>query len=522
MREARVPQPESRPGSDPASGPSILLTFVGNHDPYANDEGEPGPVLSLLSVRSFSRVFLIYTGDRFLEIARTVETLAGELGPQTVFNFVSLELDSPVDYEEIYTKLTAAVSVIIDNNRHLDPAYSILLDPGTPQMQTVWFLLARSGFLRAELLQGVPPQFAGGAYKVRRVDLSSSVLPEISFVRNDRQPERGAEREAGEWILPEGGPSVVGEDPAFTAALENARRVAGYGISVLVRGEPGTGKGIIARLVHEASARRSRPFLALNCASIAPSLAESELFGHGKGAFTGADTERLGQIRAADGGTILLDEIGDLPLEIQPKLLRVLEERLLLPVGHDTEIPVDVRVIAATNRDLEELIAKGSFRRDLYDRLAQYTLTIPPLRERPTDIPLLLKHFVDQWNARYHESKQIGEEAMRLLMRYPWPGNVRELANSVMQMCASATATVTPEVLPPAILNHFRASGPTPEIKLTLPAAGMELRAFMYNVEKSFYLQALERADGNREKAAALLGLNGPAFRKALKERFGM
>ncbi|HUX20971.1 MAG TPA: RNA repair transcriptional activator RtcR family protein, partial [Spirochaetia bacterium] len=138
---------------------SILLTFVGNHDPYAN--GEPGPVLSLLSVRSFDRVFLVYTGDRYLEIARTVEHAGKELFPNTLFNFVSLDLASPVDYEEIYTRLSGAVSLVIENNRHLDPEYSVLLDPGTPQMQTIWFLLAKSGFLPARLLQGVPAQFAG-------------------------------------------------------------------------------------------------------------------------------------------------------------------------------------------------------------------------------------------------------------------------------------------------------------------------------------------------------------------------
>ncbi|WP_455382465.1 RNA repair transcriptional activator RtcR family protein [Salinispira pacifica] len=501
---------------------SVLLTFVGNHDAYANQEGDLGPVLSLLSVRSFSRVFLIYTGDRFLEIARTVGQAGKELQPGAVFNFVSLELDSPVNYEEIYTKLSGAVSVILENNRHQSAEYSVLLDPGTPQMQTVWFLLAKSGFLSARLLQGVPAQFAGGAYKVREVDLESPVLPKIYLSSMSDDTPNGAGPSGQEWIVPASRSSVIGEDPIFAGVIEKAQRVAGYDISVLIEGEPGTGKGVIARLIHEASPRRAKPFLALNCASIAPSLAESELFGHAKGAFTGAEVERLGQIRAADGGTIFLDEIGDLPLEIQPKLLRVLEEQVILSVGHDKEIPVDVRIIAATNQNLEELIAAGRFRRDLYDRLAQFVIELPPLRERPSDIPLLARHYLAQWNARYNEAKSIPENTMKFLLEYPWPGNVRELGNSVSQMCASAAGVVTPELLPPAIRAFFRAEGEKPAIDLTIPKGGLNLRAFLFNIEKAFYTQAIELADGNREKAASMLSLNGPAFRKAAKERFGL
>jgi transcriptional regulator with PAS, ATPase and Fis domain len=317
---------------------------------------------------------------------------------------------------------------------------------------------------------------------------------------------------------------LVGQHPAFLEVLEKARRVAAYDISVLIQGETGTGKGLLARLIHENSARASGPFVSLNCSAIGASLAESELFGHVKGAFTGADHNRPGRFRTAEGGTLFLDEIGDLPLEIQPKLLRALEEKTILPVGADAEVKVNARILGATNQDLPTLIGQGRFRRDLYERLAQLVLQLPPLRERPTDIPLLIRRFLCDWNTANGEEKEISEEAMRYLLDYPWPGNVRELANSVTAMCGCCTPRlrkpIPPELLPVAILEHFRRPGSTPELTLSLSPSGVDLKALLFQIEKHFYGQALRRVEGNKEKAAALLGLNAPAFRKALRERF--
>ncbi len=540
---------------------NILLSFVGNRDPYPRDDEEPGPLLSLLQERQYQQVYLFCTGADYLERARMVEEAGKGFQQGCRFNYLTLELDSPIDYVEIFSKLSKSVDQVTAKLARQQCVYSVLLDPGTPQMQTVWFLLAKSHLLEAVLLQGIPPRFAGGAYKVREVELESEILPEVHAqqAENGRAPaemlfhgepgleERtehgepglvlaGLEHEAAVLESRKSGPEtkapgqpytlrngdvIIGEAPAFLKVMEQAQRVAAYDISILIRGQTGTGKDLLARFVHEHSTRRDQPLVAVNCASVGAALAESELFGHVKGAFTGAERNRPGKFRSADGGTILLDEIGDLPVEIQAKLLRILENRTLVPVGADQEIQVDVRILAATNQDLDKLIEEGRFRRDLYERLNQYSLVMPPLRERRTDIPLLIKAFLGQWNGRYREEKQISEEAMQYLLEYPWKGNIRELRNSVTSMCATAlSGRVGLELLPVAVLRHFKQERSIPEVPLAFPDEGINLKALLYQTEKELYQQALAKAGGNREQAARLLGLNGPAFRKALRERF--
>ncbi len=505
-----------------------LLTFVGNRDPYAGDStDEPGPVLSLLGEKLFGRVFIFCTGPDYFERAKTVEAAVLAVHPETRFNFVSLELKSVIDYEEIYRKLQDA----IDKIRSFLPAeqkkLSILLDPGTPQMQTSWFLLAKAGILRAELLQGVPPRFAGGAYKVKTVNLESSVFPRLSPAPRDAFPDPRGEPPArepeGGWITSPFEDTIIGDSIIFRKVLDQAKRFAAYdSVSVLIRGETGSGKGLLARLIHDLSGRREKPFLPINCAAVTATLAESEFFGHAKGAFTGADKERIGKFRAAEGGTIFLDEIGDLPLELQPKLLRVLEDRTVIPVGSEKEMKVDVRVLAATNRNIEELLEKKLFRRDLYERLNNATLSLPPLRERKEDIPKLINRFLGEWNSRYHEKKGFAAETVGYLTEYPWPGNVRELQNTVTTLCAAGQgSSIGPELLPQTIIARFRKKSAAGELEFTLPAEGLNLKALLFQIERDFYLKALERAGGNKEQAAEFLGLNGPAFRKALRERFG-
>ena len=507
----------------------VLLSFIGNRDPFADQEtNEFGPVLSLLQARQFARVFLFCTGPEYVERAKTVERIASDEFGAGKFAFINLDLDSVVDYEEIYSRLDSVLSETLERAGYVGDGVSVLLDPGTPQMQTCWFLLVRSGRLPAKLLQGVPPRFAGGAYKVKEVQLESDVLPHMesaSLAMSSPAPlcDAVSEPQTDEWISPGISEGIIGEASSFKDTLTIAHRCAAYDVTVLITGETGTGKGVVAKFIHDASPRRHMPMLPVNCASITATMAESELFGHKKGSFTGAQSERLGKFRAADGGTLFLDEIGDLPLEVQPKLLRVLEDGKFSPLGGDALETVNVRVIAATNRKLEELIEQGLFRRDLYERLAQTPISVPPLRDRREDIALLITEFRSRWNARYHEEKGFSEETMTYLLEYPWPGNVREVENAVSTLCATGqSSSIGPQLLPAPILTHFDSSRSIGGVDISIPDDGLDLKAYMFNIEKQFYLEALDRSGGNRTEAANLVGVNPPAFRKALKERFGI
>src|SRR5262249_6781865 len=225
-------------------------------------------------------------------------------------------------------------------------------------------------------------------------------------------------------------PEIVGQSPQIVEALETIQHVAGTECSILITGETGTGKELFARATHRASKRRSGPFVPVNCAAIPDTLLETELFGHIKGAFTGATNSRAGRFVAANGGTIFLDEIGDLPLSAQAKLLRVLEERVVSPVGSDSDIPVDVRIVAATHRDLEQMVAEGTFRADLYFRLAVVPIKLPALRDRGADIELIADLCVSRARERTGRNVEgLDASAKAALKSYAWPGNVRELAH---------------------------------------------------------------------------------------------
>ena len=511
----------------------VLLSFVGLRDPFPEGSEEHGPLLSLLETVPYDRVVLFCTGSRFLERARSVQEIVTARDAGVTFSFVNLELESVVDYEQIYLELRRSTGKLLESIAHQSPEISVLLDPGTPQMQTSWFLLVRSGQLDAKLLQGVPPRFAAGVYKVKEVKLTDTELPEVRLPGASRPaaasapPARGSANPRGEPWINSSGPQIVGNAPAFVQMLGAAERVARYDVSVLIRGETGSGKGIVARLIHQHSTRCDGPFLSLNCSAISASLAESELFGHTKGAFTGATTDRLGQFRAAEGGTVFLDEIGDLPMDLQPKLLRVLEEKVVTPVGEDRVYPVDVRIIAATNRDLDAMIDTGGFRRDLYERLNQTTILLPPLRERTQDIPALIEKFLSNWNHRYHESKTLSADVVEQFCAYPWPGNVRELENAVIAMCAAcrgdvATAAVLPAALAAYARSHGAGSAGETSPRIEIPSDGLNIRVMLAEIERAYYENALQRTGGNAERAAALLGISGHAFRKAMRERFGV
>jgi two-component system response regulator HydG len=305
------------------------------------------------------------------------------------------------------------------------------------------------------------------------------------------------------------GGDVVGASDAFRDVLGMAHRVAESDATVLVLGESGTGKEVIAREVHRASARARKPFVAVNCSAIPEGLLESELFGHEKGAFTGAVRQKKGRFELADGGTIFLDEIGDMSAALQAKLLRFLQDHTFQRVGGSSDTTVDVRVIAATNRDLDRAVAEGRFREDLFFRLNVVSVVMPPLRDRPEDVPLLVEHFLRGFAPAGSKPKKMSPKAMRLAMDYAWPGNVRELENAIQRaVVLSRGETIFPEHLPAKV--QAVADG-RPE---DAPRAGKTIR----EVERDTIVKALRETDGNRTHAAKILGISRRTLQNKIKE----
>ena len=331
--------------------------------------------------------------------------------------------------------------------------------------------------------------------------------------------------------------SIIGESLPIREVFDVVERAAGSQSTVMIYGESGTGKELIARALHINSPRASKPFIAVNCGAIPHELLESELFGYEKGSFTGAINTRIGRLELANQGTIFLDEIGDMPTSLQVKLLRVLAEREIDRLGSTKPTPIDIRVITATHRNLEESMRAGKFREDLFYRLNIIPINLPPLRERKTDIPLLVNHFLKQLNGTA-ESKTISEEAMHFLVNYSWPGNIRELANFVERMLVlSIGSTITPRDLPEKILgdtpkekwqplNKEEEGNPAQMLQQSLkqsfhvgiPEDGINLKKTVEEFEKELLLEALEKTGWVKNKAANLLGLNRTTLVEKLKK----
>lgn len=321
--------------------------------------------------------------------------------------------------------------------------------------------------------------------------------------------------------LGHGADRIVGRSQQMRTVLRAIERVAPTESTVLVRGATGTGKELVARAIHEESARRMRPFVAVNCSALAEGVLESELFGHARGAFTGAVADRKGLFEAADGGTIFLDEIGDVSASMQAKLLRVLQEREVTRVGTAKPLPVDVRVIAATHRDLEEMVEAGTFRADLYFRLKVFQIGVPDLKDRPEDIPTLATAALDQWNAEVREpSRRIAgfsDETLDLLVAYDWPGNVRELMATVEHACIVCDGQrILPSHLPDDVREPEASAdadaAPSPETD-----AARRYQAPDPQAERAAIIEALEAAGGNRTRAAELLGMGRTTLWQKLK-----
>jgi DNA-binding NtrC family response regulator len=381
--------------------------------------------------------------------------------------------------------------------------------PGTP-------VIAMSG--SAEIPDAVRAMHAGARdflikpFEVRTLEEAvATVLRPASSNEPETDPLAWRDRHAP-WLL--------GADPALMPALGMIAKVADTRCTVLISGESGTGKELAARALHAGSARSTHPFVAVNCAAIPATLVESELFGHVKGAFTGASSSRTGRFAQADGGTIFLDEIGEMEIGVQAKLLRLIQDGELYPVGEETPTRIDVRLLAATNRNLEREVAAGRFRADLYWRLNVIPVDLPALRYRPSDIVMLAEHFRRRANDRHkRDVSRFDPEVLGLLRGYHWPGNIREIENVIERMViVKGRGSIGIGDVPPAI-RAPRSMTPRETPIPGLPEDGTDLRAMLEAVEDRMIGEALERTGGNKNRAAELLGLNRTTLVEKLRRK---
>jgi two-component system nitrogen regulation response regulator GlnG len=341
-------------------------------------------------------------------------------------------------------------------------------------------------------------------------------------------------------VLDDRADAIIGRCPAMQEVYKAIGRVTDQAIIVLITGETGTGKELVARALYQHSRRASRPFLAVNCAAIPDTLLESELFGHEKGAFTGADRQRIGKFEQCSGGTLFLDEVADLSPLVQTKILRLVQEQEFERLGGDEVIHTDVRLLAATNRDLEALVAEGRFRQDLYFRLSVYSIHLPPLRERGEDIGLLVQHYLRRFNRELGRDVQgIAPEALTLLQRYPWPGNVRELQSVLKQALLQATGPIlTPDLLPASLRkSNGHATAPLGSPLQSAPAGNthpFSLERFiderlqagsedlyaetLHSMERVLLTRVLQHTGGSQLRAAKILGITRGSLRRKLRE----
>jgi DNA-binding NtrC family response regulator len=492
----------------------VLLTFVGYHDPYykgpLEDEELKGPILYLLGLRSFDRVILFATPNLAERTVDTVKAI-GAAYPGMETEIVDCAIDDPTDYGEIFASIRKRFKTI-DSLYH-DAEYHIATASGTPQMHAVWFMLAASGEIPAKILQARPPQFVTSRKQaVDEIDPLSAGFPRVRAPAAQYEQEE-LRRPNISRIVEELG--IIGKHPSFEEALERAAMFAETSCPVLIQGETGTGKEIVARLIHRLSGRPASRFVPINCAALPNTLAESILFGHKKGAFTGADRDQIGKFVQADGGTLFFDEIGELPPEIQGKLLRILEDGIVEPVGSSAGgQKVNVRIIAATNRELNKDVEEGRFRKDLYFRIEVGLITLPTLRERRSDIPLLALYGMDNINKKLKKSKRLSQDAIQGLLQHAWPGNVRQLLNLLER---SALAKRKEVIEKGDMLFTEDRNGSDIFSSFPDPGEGFVLEDFLVKIRVYLIHRALELSNNNQSKAARNLGITPQAVHNFLK-----
>jgi len=494
---------------------SILISWIGFTDLNASKDEKKiglGPIAQAVMERSFQELILISDVsdsdcDEYITWLKTLTSAQ--------IHARKVSLSGPTHFGEIYE---AAVGVIKKTLESKDSEVKLTyhLSPGTPAMAAVWVIIAKTRYpatlIESSIKEGV---------KVASVpfDLSAEFIPDLLRKPDERLEKltAGLSQEAPEFE------SIIHRSNIMKRVLAKARLVAPRSVPVFIEGDSGTGKELLAQAIHKANPRKENPFIAVNCGAIPAELVESELFGHEKGAFTGAEKQRAGYFEAANTGTLFFDEIGELPLSAQVKLLRALQEREVTRVGASKPVPFDVRVIAATNRDLVKEMSDGHFRPDLFYRIAVAVIKLPPLKDRPGDIGLLVDHILARINKESvnelgYKHKKISSAAKNLMLQHAWPGNVRELQNTLRRAAIwSSGATIDLEDIRDAMLP---VAHPSDDGLLGKSVAdGINLMNLMEKLAQHYLKRALAETNGNKSRAAKLLGFsNYQTFTNWLKK----
>lgn len=492
----------------------VLMSWIGQTDIGAsqgNEKSGLGPIGQVITEKQFDRIFLLCNYEKS-KTATYKKWLAAQT--KTPIETRVVNLDSPMNFGEIYKAVTENITNL---KREYEKDLSLVfhLSPGTSAMAAVWILVSKTLY-PAQLLQSSPE--AGVQIASVPFNISAEFVPQMI-----RRADERLENASSKFDLVADFSDIIFQSSQMSEVIGQAQTIAIHNVPVLIEGESGTGKELFARAIHRSSPRKKAPFIPVNCGAIPAELIESQLFGHRKGAFTGAIDNHTGFFEKADGGTILLDEIGELPLFAQVKLLRVVQEKEITPIGSNSPKKIDVRIISATNRNLLEEVAAGNFREDLFYRLAVFPLSLPPLRERQGDISKLADHFLEKLNEEnmgvyWSEQKRLSPGARNVLLSHRWTGNVRELQNTILRVCIlSPKPTVSEKEMLKALFS--KSIEKKEDVLNHSLGESFSLPDLLSKISRHYLTLALKESGNNKSKAAKLIGLpNYQTFDNWLKK----